>query len=53
MFIAAKESVTTKSIDGKLEQAQMKDWFRDGKPAGDAFKLLKLGDEVGNLLTNP
>lgn len=53
MFAAAKESSSTKAIAGKLEQAQMTDWLRNEKSADDVFKLLKLNDDVDNLLTNP
>ncbi|KAE9109476.1 hypothetical protein PF010_g11528 [Phytophthora fragariae] len=53
MFVAAKESSSTKAIAGKLEQAQMKDWLRNEKSADEVFKLLKLDADVDNLLTNP
>ncbi|KAE9024095.1 hypothetical protein PR001_g12752 [Phytophthora rubi] len=53
MFIAAKESSSTKAIAGKLEQAQVSDWLRNEKSADEVFKLLKLDDGVDDLLTNP
>ncbi|KAE8886144.1 hypothetical protein PF005_g14375 [Phytophthora fragariae] len=53
MFVAAKESPSTKAIAEKLEQAQMTDWLRNEKSVDDVFKLLKLDDDVDNLLSSP
>ncbi|KAG6611994.1 RxLR effector protein [Phytophthora cinnamomi] len=53
MILAAKKSTTTKDIAQKLEKTEMKNWIRSKHSADAVFKLLKLDDNVDNLLTNP
>ncbi|EGZ07892.1 hypothetical protein PHYSODRAFT_377957, partial [Phytophthora sojae] len=53
IFVAAKGSSGTKVMAGQLERAQIKDWLRNDQSADDVFKLLKLDDDVDNVLDNP
>ncbi|KAG6583295.1 RxLR effector protein [Phytophthora cinnamomi] len=53
MLAAAKDNADTKAIADKLEEALYKDWRSSGKSADDVFALLKLDDEMDDLLSNP
>lgn len=53
MFIGAEKSADTKDLAVKLEQAHMSDWLRNERSADEVFKLLKLDDDVDNVLSNP
>ncbi|OWZ17815.1 RxLR effector protein [Phytophthora megakarya] len=42
-----------RSVAIKLEIAELEQWLSSGKSSEEAFKLLSLNDETGNLLKNP
>ncbi|OWZ13507.1 RxLR effector protein [Phytophthora megakarya] len=50
MLLAAKED---SSVAIKLEKVELEQWLSSGKSSEEAFKLLSLNDETGNLLKNP
>lgn len=53
MLVAAKESDKTRTIASKLEESQLKNWQSNGISSDDAFALLKMDQDVDNVLTNP
>lgn len=53
MLAAAKDHDSTKTTAASLEKAQYKDWRSSGESADGLFKLLKLDDEVDDLLSSP
>ncbi|KAG6583294.1 putative secreted RxLR effector peptide protein [Phytophthora cinnamomi] len=53
MLAAAKDNADTKAIADKLEEALYKDWRSSGKSTDDVFALLKLDDEMDDLLSDP
>ncbi|GMF42091.1 unnamed protein product [Phytophthora lilii] len=51
MLVSAKETSKTHLIAKRLEEIQLQNWLKDGKTAGDAFKILELNKD-GNLFEN-
>ncbi|OWZ09238.1 RxLR effector protein, partial [Phytophthora megakarya] len=50
MWIASKKN---SSIARQIEQLQLDHWYSSGKTSDEIFELLKLNDEIGNLLQSP
>ncbi|KAJ8577802.1 hypothetical protein ON010_g1406 [Phytophthora cinnamomi] len=53
LLVAARADDNTKAVADKLAKAQLKDWLTNGKTADEVFNLLKLDDDVDNLLKSP
>ncbi|OWZ15799.1 RxLR effector protein [Phytophthora megakarya] len=52
-FKLEKQPQKTISVAIKLEKVELEQWLSNGKSSEEAFKLLSLNDETGNLLKNP